>query len=502
VRISASNRFSSVVGAKAICKPVCIVHAAVFGVALAALICGTIREALATGSPTVTSISPTNGVAGTIVTINGTDLSPTFNCNAGGSLTVYFNGIPGTNASNPSLNPPIITVTAPVGSGTVDVTVSIQCFNGGGGGISPINHPGDQFTYTSGSTTNTDSQKLNALEIAATKTVASISGQVITGAVDGAISDAFGNGGNPITFGANGMFINFAAEPKSEVAGRTDDAFAALAYAGNPTKAPIFKAPALIEHDWSAWADVRGTGFDQSSAGDHEEQINVTGGIGRKLSPDLLVGVFTGYENFSFTMESIAGKMTGDGGTIGTYAAWRFAEHWRIDGMLGWSDIFYNGTAGTASGSFTGSRWLGSGGLTGTYRFAGFVLEPSARIYTLWERDNAYTDSLGTAQGVNSFSESRVSTGGKISYPWPSTGNLSVVPYAGLYTDYRFSTANALPVGVPFVGIQDGWSERVTTGVTLTRGRAGPSLSLGGELGGLGAGYEIWSANARANWPF
>ncbi len=55
---------------------------------------------------------------------------------------------------------------------------------------------------------------------------------------------------------------------------------------------------------------------------------------------------------------------------------------------------------------------------------------------------------------------------------------------------------------MPFVGIKDGWSGRVTSGVTLKSGRAGPTLSLGGELGGLGAGYDIWSANARADWPF
>jgi hypothetical protein len=26
--------------------------------------------------------------------------------------------------------------------------------------------------------------------------------------------------------------------------------------------------------------------------------------------------------------------------------------------------------------------------------------------------------------------------------------------------------------------------------------------ALGGELGGLGAGYDIWSVNGQANWPF
>lgn len=345
------------------------------------------------------------------------------------------------------------------------------------------------------------SQNLHSLEIAATQTVATLSGQVITGAVENAIGDAFNNGAAPFTPGPNGLFLNFAAEPQRDAA--TEEALDALAYAGKGGM--VYKTPPpapLIASEWSAWADLRGTGFDQSSASTHEEQINVTGGIGRKLSPDLLVGLFTGYENFSFTMESIAGKMTGDGGTIGGYAAWHYAEHWRADAMLGWTDMFYNGTAGTASGSFTGSRWLGSGGFTGTYRYAGFVLEPSARIYTLWESDTAFTDSLGTAQPVNNFSTSRVSVGNKVSYPWPTAATLSVVPYLGLYTDFRFSTTSALPVGIPDVGVVNGWSERVTTGVTITKDRNGPSLSLEGELGGLGAGYDIWSANVRANWPF
>ena len=352
----------------------------------------------------------------------------------------------------------------------------------------------------SNSTSNTDSLNLRSLEIAGTQTVATISGQVITGAVEDAIDNAFTNGTAPIVFGPNGLFLSFAGEPQRDPA--TQDALDALAYAGGGNM--TYKAPRSPSFDpgWSAWADLRGTGFDQNSASTHEEQVNVTEGIGKKLSPDLLVGLFTGYEDFSFTMESIAGKLTGDGGTIGSYAAWRYAEHWRLDGMFGWTDMFYSGAAGTASGSFTGSRWLGSGGFTGNYGLGKFVLEPSARIYTLWERDSAFTDALGTAQGVNKFSASRVSLGDKISYPWQASPTWLVAPYVGLYSDYRFSTSGALPVAVPFVGIQNGWSERVTAGATFSTARAGPSLSLGGELGGLGAGYDLWSVNARANWPF
>jgi hypothetical protein len=354
---------------------------------------------------------------------------------------------------------------------------------------------------SSSGASSSDSQYLRALQVAVTKTVAANSGAAITGAVDGAIGDAFSStGGAPITVGPNGFAMNFAAEPPSQISSRTDDAFSALGYAGNVYKAP----PRLYDHDWSAWADVRGTGFDQNNAQSdmHGDQLNVTGGVGRKLTPDFLVGIFTGYEHFNFSVESLGGKMSGDGGTVGTYAAYHFDPHWRADGVIGWSDVWYTGTANTASGSFNGSRWLGSLGLTGDYRYAALVLEPSTRIYTLWESENAFTDSLGTLQASRNFSESRVSTGGKVIYPMQPSGGIQISPYVGLYGDYRFSTDNALPVGVPFVGIQDGWSGRATTGVTFATSQGGPSLSLGGELGGIGAGYDVWSANARVNWPF
>ena len=230
---------------------------------------------------------------------------------------------------------------------------------------------------------------------------------------------------------------------------------------------------------------MRGTGFDQSDTfGEHGRQLNVTAGIGRKLSPDFLVGVFGGYENFVFTMPSIAGRMTGDGGTVGGYVAWRFADHWRIDGKVGWTDVSYDGTAGTASGSFTGSRWLGAGGLTGTYRFVGWTLEPSARIYTLWERDSAF-DTLGTAQAARSFSESRVSTGTKVLYPWLIGTGVSVSPYVGAYGDFQFSTDSACR-SLRTVRRHQGWLVgRVTSGLAFTLPNNAVLWSPGGELGGL-----------------
>jgi hypothetical protein len=73
--------------------------------------------------------------------------------------------------------------------------------------------------------------------------------------------------------------------------------------------------------------------------------------------------------------------------------------------------------------------------------------EPSSHIYTLWEREGAWTDSLGTLQADRNFSAGRIATGIKLLAPWQMSGSTRILPYVGLYGDWRFSTDNALPVG-------------------------------------------------------
>jgi hypothetical protein len=172
----------------------------------------------------------------------------------------------------------------------------------------------------------------------------------------------------------------------------------------------------------------------------------------------------------------------------------------RWDAAVAWSDIACNATAGTATGSFTGHRWIASTGLTGDYRVAAYILEPSTNVYALWERQGDWIDSLGTLQTARSFSAGRVATGGKVIYPWWA-GAARVAPYVGAYGDWRFGSDNALPAGLPIVGIGNGWSGRVTSGITWTWDGGG-TLALGGEYGGLGAHYKVWTANARVLWPF
>jgi hypothetical protein len=451
--------------------------------------------------PTVASVSPNRGptTGGTSVTITGTNLTGATSVKFGSTTAVSFTVNSATQ----------ITTRSPAAAlGTVDVTVTTPA------GTSTTSS-GDQFTYA----VLGDSLKLRAMQVAATLQVAQISGQAITGAIDNAIEDGFSDNPQPLTPNGSGFTFNFAAEPDGQRyvavsngardfvnapdrrASRIDDEFSALAYDGKITKAPPrLTAP---QRDWLGWIDVRGTSFGQSSVGNDLKgnQINTTAGLTRKLTPDFLVGGFGGYEHFDYSSDALNGRLKGDGWTVGTYLGWRLPQSLRFDVAVAHSSIGYDDAAGTATGTFSGSRWLASSGLTGTYRWQALVLQPSARIYALWEHEGAYTDSLGTLQAERNFSTGRASAGTKVSYPFAWSATTSLTPYVGVYGDYYFSSDDAMTVGATAPPLLQGWSARVASGLAV-KFEGGGQLAIAGELGGIGGNITIWTYRVRGTVPF
>jgi opacity protein-like surface antigen len=102
------------------------------------------------------------------------------------------------------------------------------------------------------------------------------------------------------------------------------------------------------------------------------------------------------------------------------------------------------------------------------------------------------------------ISAGRTALGALATRPIATSGGWTISPYAGLYADWVFkhdSNSNAVAVGPPIAVINNGWAGRVTAGLA-GQGRMGTWFALGGDLGGLGAGYKIWTANLRFGVPF
>ena len=160
--------------------------------------------------------------------------------------------------------------------------------------------------------------------------------------------------------------------------------------------------------------------------------------------------------------------------------------------------------AGTAAGNFTGHRWLTTVGVTGDLWLAILrPIEPSARVYALWEHENAYTDTLGTLQTARDFSTGRASGGVKLSYPVAWSATTILTPYVGLYGDYYFNSDSAgapAPGAIPFI-VLDGWSARAIGGLTAKFDN-GAQLAIGAERGGIGGSFGLWTYRARASLPF
>jgi hypothetical protein len=294
----------------------------------------------------------------------------------------------------------------------------------------------------------------------------------------------------------------FLASPDAS-SKRVEDGFAALGYAREDRLVTKTPSPlAAPSRDWLAWIDVRGTDFNRNTVGSDLKgtQVNAIAGVTRKFTPNFLVGVLGGYEHFDYSSQAFNGVLKGEGWTTGAYLGWRLTSSLRFDAGGAWSDILASDAAGMASGNFIGHRWLATGGFSGTYGWRAVVLEPSARVFALWEHENAYTDSLGTLQTERNFATGRASGGVKVSYPlaWSSTTN--VAPYLGLYGDYYFSRDDATTVGLTTVPLLQGWSGRVTGGVAMTFGRG--ALSAGGEYGGIGSDNHIWTWRVRGSVAF
>ncbi|RAI38862.1 hypothetical protein CH341_27050 [Rhodoplanes roseus] len=515
-----------------------------------------------TGTPTTTLAPATFTV--TVTDTNSASASATFTLSVGQAATTTSL----ISSKNPSEAGQPVTFTATV-SGPAGTPTGTITFNDGGvaigtatlvGGTAALTTTGlkiGKHTITgvySGSAvyaaststalvqdigTPQDSLRLRAMQIVATRTIAQNSGAAITGAIDSAIAEGFSGGGALISPSGMGLRFNFGAEPDPEsdadprlppggtasayasaapqggrgAAGgrsRIDDAFAAIDRGAMPAKAAARRAE---PKDWLMWAEIRGAGvgsLNQSSATPSPlsgTQVNALLGLTRRLTPDLLVGVVGGWESFDYRSETLNSRLKGDGWTAGSYLGWRFAAGLRFDAAVAYTGLGYDGASGAAAGGFDGRRWLVSGGLTGNTTAWGMAIEPSAKIYGLWERQGAYTDTLGTPQAERTFFTGRASTGVKVAWPWFYSPEVTLTPYAGLYADYYFTKDDAEAIaleGAPAlasVPLLDGWSARATGGLAA-RFAGGAAVSVGAELGGLGGETQIWSFRGRAAVPF
>lgn len=304
-------------------------------------------------------------------------------------------------------------------------------------------------------------------------------------AIADAVKSAFGGGSS--------QPLGFTGEPvKDAPATRAINALAygedGLAYTGAPAS------------NWVVWGDIRGTHWTGPTSNNFwGDQQNALFGIGYRPGSDVTFGVFGGAESASYSAAVIPGMLSSSGWTIGTYAGWQFMPNWRLDGAVAWSALDYNAIVVFDTGTYSGSRWLVTGGLTGEFHHGGLILEPSARVAASFEHHDAYTNSALVTTPAESATVGVVSFGGKASYPVMTSLGV-FTPFIGLYGDYRFSNnGNMLQ---PETHAVTGLTARVSGGAALTL-PTGAKVTVDMNFAGLGSqAYSVWSAHGQLSIPF
>lgn len=408
--------------------------------------------------PVLTAVTPSAGpeAGGTSVAITGSGFS--------GASNVLFGATPATSFTVDSDT--AITAISPPGVGAVDIFVDAPCCT---------NAPNGSFTYIPPGPP-ADSVKAEQLQEQFSPIVARNSGRAITGAVAKGIALGFGRGGPTANVGlaAESAFMAYAPE-------------AAATTAFDGFDGPGFLNPA---EQWSLWLDVQGSGLLNGGSG---QQLNITGGIGYRFTDDFIAGIIGGQESFSYSADG-DGLLSGSGLSAGGYVAWRFSEHGMVDAALVGTALGYKVSSGTATGQFDASRWLATSGLTGEFELGeNLTISPSARVTALWESQEGWTDSLASEHAAKAFSDGTASGGVTFSGKWLLLEDMTLLPYFGLFADYRFDTSGDATTS--------GLEGRVQAGVRLN---VSPSaaINIGGELGGLFSDQRTWSLNAGVSGGF
>lgn len=416
--------------------------------------------------PAITALSPSNGpeAGGTSVTITGSEFA--------GATSVTFGGV---EADFELVDDTIVAI-SPAGSGTVDVLVTTPAGTSSAIDVSRFSYD----TAVDPPDPSAESAELDAVQDTFTPVVAAQSSRSIVGSMTNAIRLGM-SGGQQTSFSPSEMFLAYGPTPAEPT---------------TPFDEILVDDSQPLADNVSIWLDTTGQGIlPLSTTPERGWQVNITGGFGVRVTPDLLIGALAGHERFSYRSEDTGATLSGSGTSLGAYAGWDVGGRLLVSLGVVNTALDYRTSSGAASGTFQASRWLVTGDFSGEYMLGDFTVQPSATLLGIWESQDAYVDTLSGVHDERQFGSASASAGLRISHALPISEDWELAPYVGAYFD---GAADAT------IGEGDatyGVSGRLTAGVALTSAD-GLHIGLDGELSGLGTDTVTLSARGNLRSSF
>ncbi len=232
---------------------------------------------------------------------------------------------------------------------------------------------------------------------------------------------------------------------------------AAIGYAAEQPSSPasafaMFKAPAMVQPRWHAWAAGFGAGQSlegnaaTGSAAFNDRAAGGSMGVDHLVNPDLLLGIAAGGSSATFSVDDRATSGRLEGGHVGAYAMQRFGASY-LSAQIAWSHfnntttrtISGTGPDETARGSFGSNQLGGRFEIGRSFEFGRASVTPFAAVQAarLWQAGYTETSTAGATPGVLG-----------LSYAAQTVTSLPV--FLGAKFDGRFDYGNGM-IWRPFV---------------------------------------------------
>jgi len=423
--------------------------------------------------PTVSSISPGAGpeTGGTAVVITGMGFDAT-----PGNNTVKFGG---TAASVTAASSTSLTVTAPAGIGTQDITVTTA------GGTSTTS-AADRFAYKGFADAAKDIRDFldtrGSLILANQPDMQRRIDRLNSMDDDGSVTPAGAPAGGPAASG--GGADGSASASASPIAGLMN--YLPEVAAGTIGVQHVSTSLAAInamegnhqQSRFDAWVDST---FGVYSDTDRQGEFGlVSVGADYLVNRNLLIGGFVQADIFPAATGSNGSAMGGTGWLAGPYATLRLADHLYLD-VLAAAGTSSNTISpdGSYTDSFGATRWMASGTLSGQWQAGGWTFGPEARLSYYSETSDAYLDHFGVNIPSVTAGQGQVALGPNVSYRLDAGGGVVID------TSVRLDGLMNIATDSGSTSIED-IRGRAETGVNLTL-PGGFSLGVSAAYDGIGS---------------
>ena len=289
--------------------------------------------------------------------------------------------------------------------------------------------------------------------------------------VDGTIGNTF----NPFTASPNGMAMMVAPGQQGTVT-------------------PVADAP-IAQQSASPWRMFAAGRYTHASGTETGDQINGLFGVSRRFGDAQAIGLFGGYESFSYT-DAAPAQLSGSGGTFGAFLAGQITPRLTLDARGYGTLLNYNITQNGGTGSTSGQRFAGT--VSASYELGNgpVSLKPFVRGTVLTETDAAYTDSLGNARAAQSFTQGIIAHGGKLSRSMALSNGATFTPYISGEGSYAFG--NSVLAGFSSTS---GFSGKASIGANLLTSN-GVNFGIDASYGGIGSTINSQTLQGTLTIPF